>query len=132
MRKLADVFTAARLEVDPRPDGTAGLKRSEDGKRPFYEPINTSELAFYWLSLALQHACMEAFRRDADAVADGFQEAFKKSPDASGQADDEMAVDALLRRIRSSAAKGCRQARTCKAALKLKAEGGGQKKGAEL
>merc|ERR1712232_934941 len=68
MRGLAKLFRSHRLEIRTNPDGTASVEVTKNRGVPFYEEINTSELAFHWKSFALQHACTETFRRDGDAV----------------------------------------------------------------
>eukprot|EP00927_Polykrikos_kofoidii_P060721 TRINITY_DN55643_c0_g1_i1.p1 TRINITY_DN55643_c0_g1~~TRINITY_DN55643_c0_g1_i1.p1 ORF type:complete len:221 (+),score=42.85 TRINITY_DN55643_c0_g1_i1:109-771(+) len=114
MRKLAQIFRGERLEVKPKSDGSAVVQRAADGSIPFYEEINTSELAFHWLSLAIQHACTETFRRDADTIVKDLEKAFRSSAGLDGMGRD------LPMRLRFAARKGCSRSKMCKAAVKLK------------
>ncbi|CAJ1375868.1 unnamed protein product [Effrenium voratum] len=66
MKRLAQLFRRARLEVAIAPDGTAEMRTAKG--EPFYEEINKSELAFHWKSFAVEHACVEIFRSDGDLV----------------------------------------------------------------
>merc|ERR1719330_2219542 len=79
MRDLAGVFKGRRLEIETNnKDGSAKLVTAQEGKPPTYDEINTSELAFHWKSFALQHACMETFRKDGDLVAADLLKAYEK------------------------------------------------------
>ncbi|CAE7302399.1 TTN [Symbiodinium natans] len=68
MKRLATLFKRLKLEVATLPDGTAELRATKSQSEPFYEEINKSELAFHWKSFAVEHACLEVFRQDADSL----------------------------------------------------------------
>eukprot|EP00928_Gymnodinium_smaydae_P088648 TRINITY_DN72712_c0_g1_i1.p1 TRINITY_DN72712_c0_g1~~TRINITY_DN72712_c0_g1_i1.p1 ORF type:complete len:245 (-),score=50.66 TRINITY_DN72712_c0_g1_i1:40-732(-) len=125
MRDVAKLLKARRLEVVTKPDGTAALRTSENV--PFYEEINTSDLVFHWKSLAVQHACMEVFRRDGDAVAEAFAQAYREKFEqlVSGGAS---ALDA----VRKTAQGACRQAKSCRWSAKLLERSGASSGGGEL
>eukprot|EP00434_Breviolum_minutum_P000007 symbB.v1.2.000005.t1/scaffold5.1/size591573/5 len=95
MKRLAQLFKRQKLEVNALPDGTAEMRAAKS--EPFYEEINKSELAFHWKSFALQHACSEVFRSDADDVHRVMQQEFERlTHDLPHERDDE--VQDLLRR----------------------------------
>lgn len=126
MKPVAQLFREARVEIiTNNEDGSAMTKRSEDGKKvPFYEEINTSELVFHWKSMALQHACMEVFRKSGDEVAQTLKaeyESLTKRVDIPQQTPIE--------RIYVATEVGCRAAKFCKASDKLREK---QRKTSEL
>lgn len=124
MKVLADTLRAARLEVETYSNGTAELKRRAEGV-PFYEDINTSDLIFHWKSLAVQHACLEVFRRKGgDAVAAGVLKASESlQHDDSSRDEQEMNINRALY-------VGCRESRTCKKEVKRRETT--EKRGLEL
>lgn len=118
MRGLANLFRNRRLEVKTKPDGSAVLATVQSSSKiPFYEEINTSELAFHWKSFAVQHACAETFRRDGDAITRGFEKAYAKITGEHGATAEDIMRELLL-----AARKACGQAKMCKAATKLMGE----------
>lgn len=117
MKSLAKLFRSRRLEVVPNPDGSAAFENRGAGKAPFYEEINTSELAFCWRSFAVQHACMETFRRDGDVVLKGLEKAYRKIE--SDNKDESPSAEDLQRELMSASRKACHQTKMCKAAAKL-------------
>ncbi|OLP82353.1 hypothetical protein AK812_SmicGene36997 [Symbiodinium microadriaticum] len=78
MKRLATLFKRLKLEVAALPDGTAELRATKSHSEPFYEEINKSELAFHWKSFAVEHACLEVFRQDADSVHSAMLKEFDK------------------------------------------------------
>ncbi|CAK0868690.1 unnamed protein product [Prorocentrum cordatum] len=128
MKPLARLFRGRRLEVSPKPDGSAELRATK--KHPLYEEINTSELAFHWKSLAVQHACMETFRKDGDAVAAAFGKAYAALAEAADEAGDAKQPGGALAPVWAAAQSACRKARMCRAAAKLNGEAA--PRGAEL
>lgn len=120
MKGLARIFRGRRLEVSPKPDGSAELKETK--KHPLYEEINTSELAFHWKSLAVQHACMETFRKDGDAVAGAFEKAYSALAKAADEAGAPLAPSGTMAPVWEAARSACRKTKTCKAAAKLNGE----------
>merc|ERR1711920_995524 len=81
--------------------------------KPIYDDFTESDEFFHWKSFAIREACMEVFRKDADAVAQGLKESFK----ASDSSEDEMPA-----RVTAANREGCSRARACKAAIKMRAE----------
>lgn len=117
MRDLARLFRSRRLEVDPKPDGSAELAQvPHNSIAPFYEEINTSELAFHWKSFAVQHACSETFRRDGDTIANGVVQSYRTMDGAHGDDVQDRWREKLVSAVRA----GCRIARSCKAVTRLK------------
>eukprot|EP00439_Symbiodinium_sp_Y106_P047503 s2231_g6.t1 len=78
MKRLATLFKRLKLEVAALPDGTAELRATKSHSEPFYEEINKNELAFHWKSFAVEHACLEVFRQDADSVHSAMLKEFDK------------------------------------------------------
>lgn len=109
MRDLADIFRSRLLEVKTQPDGSASLGKSTDEQPPFYEEINTSDLAFHWQSFAVQHACSEAFRRDGDLVSEVLEKSFNILLETN---NPQHAIDRTVTRA-------CRKVKTCQAAKQL-------------
>eukprot|EP00435_Cladocopium_sp_Y103_P040485 s2070_g11.t1 len=110
MKRLAQLFKRQKLEVTALPDGTAEIRTAKT--EPFYEEINKSELAFHWKSFALQHACSEVFRSDAEDVHRAMEREFERlAQDLPHEHDEE--VQELLRR---AVQRGCQASRFCRAA----------------
>merc|ERR1712034_45222 len=118
MRDLAKLFQSRRLEVKTKLDGSAVLESNDAASAiPFYEEINTSDLAFHWKSFAVQHACGEIFRRDGDAITEGLVDAYRQL-----ESDDSRvakSADDLGRQVFLVVRTACSQAKMCKAATKL-------------
>lgn len=114
MKPLAETYRKQYLEVVVDPSGLAVLKKQSDGKYVFYEEINTSDLVFHWKSFAVKEACTETFRRDSDSISKAVEKAFKRGGDI-----DSLSSKELAEQLAAAASTGCRQAKTCKAVLKL-------------
>ncbi|CAK9071964.1 unnamed protein product [Durusdinium trenchii] len=110
MKRLAQLFKRQKLEVTPLPDGTAEMRTAKT--EPFYEEINKSELAFHWKSFALQHACSEVFRSDADMVHRAMQKEFERLASHLPQEHDDEVQELLRRAVK----RGCQASRFCRAA----------------
>lgn len=111
MKPLANLFKQRRLDVSPKPDGTATLELV-DGV-PFYEEINTSDLVFHWKSFAVREACTEVFRRDGDAVAAHLEKAYNALVSKDKEGEEPLKLLSL------SSQNACRRAKACRAADKL-------------
>jgi len=127
MKHLAQLLTHRRMEITTKPDGSAEMKQLPQGQQPFYEEINTSELVFHWQSLAVQHSCTEVFRKDGDIIAQGFEEAYRRTDEAASDGEGELA-----RRVVLAAREACHSARMCRSAHKLRFGVGKTKPGSEL
>jgi len=127
MKHLAQLLTHRRMEITTKPDGSAELKQLPEGKQPFYEEINTSELVFHWQSLAVQHSCTEVFRKDGDIIAQDFEEAYRRTDEAASDSEG-----GLMRRVVLAARQACNSAKMCRSAHKLRFGVGKTKPGSEL
>eukprot|EP00746_Dinoflagellata_sp_MGD_P162555 gnl/MRDRNA2_/MRDRNA2_90168_c0_seq1.p1 gnl/MRDRNA2_/MRDRNA2_90168_c0~~gnl/MRDRNA2_/MRDRNA2_90168_c0_seq1.p1 ORF type:complete len:243 (-),score=45.24 gnl/MRDRNA2_/MRDRNA2_90168_c0_seq1:41-688(-) len=116
MKGLAQLFRGQKAEIVTHDDGSAEMKFKGQGeKAPFYEEINTSDLVFHWKSLALQHACMEVFRKSGDLVHEGI----KAEYESLSQRKDVM-QGTPFDRLMKATYKSCREAKFCKASDKLR------------
>lgn len=117
MKDLAVIFKRRKLEIQTHPDGSAKMDKSKDGKSPDYDEINTSELAFHWKSFALQHACMEVFRKDGDAIAAALRTEYSRIRDQ--HSDEEVAYNEWFRMFTRMIQTSCKKSKVCKAQEKL-------------
>mmetsp|Transcript_15710 Transcript_15710/g.23916 ORF Transcript_15710/g.23916 Transcript_15710/m.23916 type:complete len:261 (+) Transcript_15710:1-783(+) len=122
MRSLAKLFKGRKMEVQTFADGTARLSKLDlDAPAPFYEEINTSDLAFHWQSYAVQHACTEIFRRDGEELAKAIEANFYKFDNTDPRRLPK--PEEVRQRISKAVSVSCRTARLCKEADKLRHKG---------
>merc|ERR1712151_787388 len=98
------------------------MAKVEDGKPPpSYDEVNIdgSESAFDWKAFAIQHACMETFRRDGDAIAKNMRESFHSIRTDWSEDADEKQKEKFLSRVAKMVGPTCMKARACKAQKKL-------------
>lgn len=115
MKRLATLFKRLKLEVAALPDGTAELRATKSHSEPFYEEINKSELAFHWKSFAVEHACLEVFRQDADSVHSAMLKEFDKLV-----ADTPTEEQEVRGQMHTAAQTACGRTKFCRASRALR------------
>eukprot|EP00747_Dinoflagellata_sp_TGD_P181507 gnl/TRDRNA2_/TRDRNA2_35370_c0_seq1.p1 gnl/TRDRNA2_/TRDRNA2_35370_c0~~gnl/TRDRNA2_/TRDRNA2_35370_c0_seq1.p1 ORF type:complete len:430 (-),score=128.53 gnl/TRDRNA2_/TRDRNA2_35370_c0_seq1:65-1354(-) len=110
MDDLTMIMKEKKLQVKPLPDGTAELRPTERGQMPYYEDMTSdsdggAETLFHWPSFAIQHACIQQFRKDDLVILKGFEKHFLKHPEK----DDD-----IRKAIKDSAHFGCHKSRFCR------------------
>mmetsp|Transcript_81716 Transcript_81716/g.154319 ORF Transcript_81716/g.154319 Transcript_81716/m.154319 type:complete len:256 (+) Transcript_81716:32-799(+) len=112
MKNLAQLFSGRRMEIKVFTDGSAGMERIK-GDPPFYNETNDNENEWHWKSFALQHACLETFRKNSEKIGKTVSKAYRKLAKKSTDAK------ATVKLVYTAVIVACQQVKVCKNAAKL-------------